>query len=257
MKRLAFLLLLSLSLPSRAELVSVAVASNFLAPARALAQAFEKASGHAARLSAGSTGKLYAQIVNGAPYDIFLAANEREPARLELAGAAVPGTRFTYARGRLVLWSADPRRVPAQGEVLLKSGHVGRLAIANPRTAPYGSAAVAALRALGVYERIGPSLIRAESIGQAFQFAASGNADLGLVALSQIEDPNNRIRGSAWLVPADLYPSIRQQAVLLARGRDNVGARAYLEFLKGAEATAVIKAYGYGIESTAAGHAAR
>ncbi len=248
----AFIWLALFGFAARADVVSVAVAGNFLAPIKLLAQEFERSSGHQLRVSAGSTGKLYAQIVNGAPFDVFLAANAAEPTRLEQAGVAVAGTRFTYARGRVVLWSADAQRIRDNGPALLASGGFRRIAIANPRTAPYGAAAMAVLENLGVRARIEPLLVQGEDIGQAFHYTASGNADAGFIAYAQLRDPANRIVGSAWVVPEDLYPPIRQQAVLLARARDKPAARAFLIFLQGPQAARVIEQYGYGLKSGAA-----
>jgi molybdate transport system substrate-binding protein len=237
---------------AHAERVTVAVASNFLAPVKRLAQEFEQASGHHVRVSAGSTGKLYAQIVNGAPFDVFLAANVTEPARLEQEGVAVAGSRFTYARGRVVLWSADAQRIRDNGPALLSSGGLRRIAVANPRTAPYGAAAMAVLENLGVRARIAPLLVQGEDIGQAFHYTASGNADAGFIAYAQLRDPANPVAGSVWVIPEELYPPIRQQAVLLARARDKPAARAFLAFLQGPQATRMIEQYGYGPESGAA-----
>lgn len=234
--------------PLSAASLRVAVASNFLMPARALAQRFEAMNGQEISISAGSTGKLYAQIVNGAPFAVFLAANAAEPKRLEASGHAVPGSRFTYATGRLVLWSRDPALFAKRdGADLIRQGSFARLAVANPRTAPYGSAAVQAMRTLGVQpESLGSRLLRGENVSQAFQFVASGNADAGFVALSQVRNPERPLHGSRWLVPAELHDSIEQQTVLLIRGSDDRDARAFLDFLRLPEALEVIAAYGYG-----------
>jgi molybdate transport system substrate-binding protein len=237
---------------AHADVVSVAVASNFLAPVKRLAQEFERSSGHQLRVSAGSTGKLYAQIVNGAPFDVFLAANATEPERLEQAGVALAGSRFTYARGRVVLWSADAQRIHDNGPALLAAGGLRRIAIANPRTAPYGAAALAVLEKLGVRARIEPLLVQGEDIGQAFHFTVSGNTDAGFIAYAQLRDPAHPIAGSAWIIPEELYPPIRQQAVLLVRARDKPAARAFLTFLRGPRAARVIEQFGYGQESGAA-----
>jgi molybdate transport system substrate-binding protein len=230
-------------LPVHADEISVAVAANFTAPLRQIAQEFEKDSGHKVVASFGSTGKFYAQIKNGAPFEILLAADEETPTRLAKKGAAVAGSQFTYAIGKLVLWSAKPGLVDAGGAIL-KNGNFEHLSIADPKLAPYGAAGVKTLQALGVYEAVLPKLVTAESIAQAYQFVTSGNAELGFVALSQVL-VNGRIDGSSWLVPAGLYPSIRQDALVLEKGKDKPAAQALLKYLKGEKAIAIIKSYGY------------
>jgi len=231
-----------------AEPLRIAVASNFLVPAKALVARFERTSGKAITVSAGSTGKLYAQIVNGAPYGIFLAANVSEPKRLEADGRAVAGSRFTYATGRLVLWSRNPALLTAgDGADLIRRQDFTCLAIANPRTAPYGAAAVQAMQALGLDPMgLGPRLVRGENVSQAHQFIASGNVDVGFVALSQVGNPRRPAKGSYWLVPADLHDPIEQQAVLLARAAADAHANAFLRYLRSPEARALIAGYGYG-----------
>ncbi len=235
----------SCPVPGAAGEVTVASASNFSATVKAVIARFRRQTGHRAVLSTGSTGTLYAQIRHGAPFDVFLAADARRPRLLDGQGGAVPGSRFTYALGRLVLWSSDPRRVT--GPEALRQGNFRRLAIANPRTAPYGLAAKQALEALGLWVPLKGRRVRGENIAQAYQFVASGNAELGFVALSQISGPNRVQNGSRWLVPERLHEPLRQQAVLLERGRDNPAARAFLEFLQGPTARAVIRSYGYGV----------
>jgi molybdate transport system substrate-binding protein len=235
------------AIPARADEVRVAVAANFTAPMKALAEVFERESGHRVVPAFGSTGALYAQIQNGAPFAVFLAADEERPRLLEEQGAAEPGTRFTYAVGQLALWSAKPGWVDERGAVL-KSGRFAKLAIANPRTAPYGAAAQAALETMGLAESLRPKLVFGQDIGQAFQFVLTGNAELGLVALSQVL-ASEQARGTAyWVLPQSLYPPLRQQAVLLARARDHRAARALIRFLHGAEARAMIREFGYGLE---------
>jgi molybdate transport system substrate-binding protein len=245
--RIAFALLAAAAaLPglARADPVRLAVAANFAEPARRIAAGFERATGHAVALSIGSTGKLSAQIRNGGPYDVLLAADAATPARLEAETLAVAGSRFTYAIGRLVLWSARPDTVDPEGEVL-RSGRFSHVAICNPELAPYGAAAVQALRAMGLYERLRPLLVQGESVAQAYQFVASGNAELGFVSLSQVTE-NGRLReGSAWIVPSSLYSPLRQDAVLLAPGRASAAARAWLDWLKQPAAQAIIRSYGY------------
>jgi molybdate transport system substrate-binding protein len=195
-------------------------------------------------LSFGATGAFYAQIRNGAPFQVFLAADAKTPERLEQEGLAVAGTRFTYATGQLALWSAAPGRVDAQGEVL-RGASFERLAIANPKLAPYGAAAMQTLDKLGLLPALQGKLVQGENIAQTFQFVASGNAALGFVALSQVRAREPGARGSAWLVPAELHEPIRQDAVLLAAGRENAAATALLLFLRGESARAVIREFGY------------
>ncbi|MCC9648131.1 molybdate ABC transporter substrate-binding protein [Rubrivivax sp. JA1029] len=229
---------------AHAEEVQVAVAANFTAPAQKIAAQFEKDTGHVAKLSFGATGKFYAQITNGAPFEVLLSADDETPAKLEKEGQAAPGTRFTYAIGTLVLWSAQPGVVDAQGAVL-KSGHLERVAIANPKTAPYGAAAVETMKALGVFDAVTPKLVQGENIAQAYQFVATGNAPLGFVALSQVFEDGALKSGSAWIVPAKLHQPIRQDAVVLAKGAANPAAKAWLAYLKSEKALTVIRAYGY------------
>ena len=229
---------------AHADSVSVAVAANFTAPMQKIAAAFEADTGHKAELAFGATGKFYAQISNGAPFQILLAADDTTPARLEKEGKAVANSRFTYAIGTLVLWSAQPGYVDAQGNVL-KTGDFQHIAIANPKLAPYGLAATQVMDKLGVAARLQPRIVQGENIAQTFQFVGSGNAQLGFVALSQVMVDGKIEKGSAWQVPADLHESIRQDAVLLAPGKDSAAATALLQYLRGDKARAVIKAYGY------------
>lgn len=231
---------------AQAAEVSVAVAANFTAPMQKIAAEFERDTGHKAQLAFGATGKFYAQIKNGAPFELFLSADDTTPARLEEEGAAVAGSRFTYAIGKLALWSAQPGVVDDRGEVLGR-GSFKHLAVANPRTAPYGAAALEVLRKLGVADALAPKLVTGENIAQTHQFVASGNAELGFVALSQVWADGRLSGGSAWLVPADLHAPLRQDAVILAAGRDKPAARALAEYLRGAKAVAIIKSYGYGL----------
>ncbi|WP_407279130.1 molybdate ABC transporter substrate-binding protein [Aromatoleum evansii] len=225
--------------------VQVAVAANFTAPMHRIAAAFERDTGHKARLAFGASGKFYAQIRNGAPFELFLSADDTTPAKLEEEGAAVAGSRFTYAIGRLVLWSAQAGVVDDKGEVL-RRGAFAHLAVANPKTAPYGAAALEVMRKLGVAEALAAKLVTGENIAQTHQFVASGNAELGFVALSQVWDDGRLKGGSAWIVPAGLHAPLRQDAVILARGRDNPAARSLADYLRGAQAAAIIKSYGYG-----------
>lgn len=236
--------LLSVAPFAHADEVQVAVAANFTAPMQKIAADFEKVSGHKASLAFGSTGKFYAQISNGAPFDVLVAADDETPARLSKELYAVPGSQFTYAIGKLVLWSAKEGVVDAQGEVL-KKGEFKHLALANPKLAPYGAAAIETLKALGVYERVQGRFVQGDSITQTYQFVGTGNAELGFVALSQVFKDGKVSSGSAWVVPAKLYTPIRQDAVLLARARHAPAAQALLDYLKTPAAKAVIRSYGY------------
>lgn len=217
----------------------VAVAANFTEPAREIAAAFAKATGHRALLSFGSSGAFYAQMTHGAPFDLFLSADTERPAMAERAGLAVQGTRFTYAVGQLVLFSTDPLLVDAR---TLARGNFAKIAIADPNTAPYGLAAVQTMTRLGVFPTLAPKIVKGTSIAQAYEFTASGAAPLGFVALSQvIRVPG----GSRWLVPARLHAPIEQQAILLKTGAANPAARAFLQYLRSHAAAVVIKRYGY------------
>lgn len=226
--------------------VQVAVAANFSEPMKAIAAVLQKTTGHTALLTIGATGKFHAQILNGAPFDVFLAANTESPAALEAAGLGVPGTRFTYARGKLVLWSSDPARVDGAGKVLAQGGF-RKLAIASPKAAPYGAAAVEALTALGLWTQLEPQIVQGESIGQAYSFVATGNAELGFVALSQVLENGHLKRGSMWQVPPTLYRPIRQDALLLKRGRNNPAARELLALLQSPRIQDLVRSYGYAL----------
>lgn len=229
-----------------AEEVQVAVAANFTAPMQEIAQAFEQDTGNRVVAAFGSTGQLYAQISHGAPFEVFLAADATTPARIEQDGLAVTGTRFTYATGALALWSADASLI-SDGEQLLRSGSFRHLAIANPKTAPYGLAAKQVMQRLGLSAALAHTLVEGQSIGQTYQFVASGNAELGFVALSQVYRNGEITTGSAWQLPAELYEPIHQDAVLLDKGADNPAAAALLSYLKGERAAAIIRSYGYGL----------
>ncbi|MDO9198853.1 molybdate ABC transporter substrate-binding protein [Rhodoferax sp.] len=229
------------------SVVRVAVAANFASPLKALAADFEKDTGHKMVLSAGATAKLYAQIKSGAPFDVFLAADDQTPARLEKEGDAVARSRFTYATGKLVLWSALSGTVDAQGEVL-KSGNFKHLALAAPKLAPYGAAAIQTLTRLALMDRLQARLVQGESIGQTYSFVASGNAELGFVALSQVYENGRITKGSGWIVPAHLYDPLRQDAVMLVRGSSNPAASALLAFLKTGKTRTVIRSFGYETE---------
>lgn len=225
--------------------VMVAVASNFTRTLEKLAPEFERSSGHSVTIVSGATGRHYAQIVNGAPYDVFLAADAQVTARLEEEGRAVPGSRAVYATGRLSLWSRTPGYVDAQGTILTE-GAFRRLSIANPRLAPYGEAAVEVLTALGQYERLSERLVQGENIAQTYQFVDSGNAELGLVAYSQVLE--NGAAGSHWLVPEDLHALLTQELIVL---KDSAPAREFVAFLLQPSTLALIAASGYGVPDTA------
>lgn len=229
-----------------ADTVQVAVAANFAAPMKAIAAVFEKTTGHRAELIVGSTGKFYAQIKSGSPVDVFLSADSETPARLDQEGLAVKGSRFTYATGKLVLWSANPGLVDGKGDVL-KQGQFRKLAIANPKVAPYGAAAMETLGQLGLQDTLAPKLVTGESIGQAFSFVATGNADLGFLALAQVLEGGQLKNGSAWLVPANLHQPIVQDAVVLVRGKENPAAAALIALLKSERIKDLIRSYGYAL----------
>jgi molybdate transport system substrate-binding protein len=232
------------SFAARADEVSVAVAANFTAPMQRIAADFERASGHKAQLVFGSTGKFYAQIKSGAPFQLLLAADDETPARLVREGDGVAGSTFTYAVGKLVLWSPTPGFVDDKGEVL-KSGKFEHLSLANPKLAPYGLAATETLKALGLTEVLAPRIVLADSITQAQQFVVSGNAELGFIAYSQIHKDGKLIAGSHWMVPGKYYSLIRQDAVVLDKGKGNAATLALVSYLKSPAALAIIKSYGY------------
>lgn len=229
--------------PARAAELQVAVAANFQRTLAEIAERFAEHTGHRLLLSSGSTGKHYAQIRHGAPFDLFFAADRERPRRLEREGLGVPGTRFSYALGRLVLWSPRSGLVDGRGEVL-RTGEFRHLAIANPRLAPYGRAAKELLQARGLWQALQPRLVRGENIAQAYQFVRSGSAELGLIALAQLPGDEPGPQGSRWLVPADLHAPIEQQALLL---RDSPAGRALLEFVRGPVGAAIIRDRGYAV----------
>jgi len=229
---------------ARAGEVQVAVAANFTAPMKAIAARFERDTGHKVLASYGSTGKFYAQIRNGAPFDVLLAADDETPARLEKEGAAVAGTRFTYAVGKLVLWSAQAGLVDDKGAVLAK-GSFTHLAVANPKLAPYGAAAVDVLKKLNLYGALEAKLVVGDNIAQTHQFVVSGAATLGFVAMAQVFEDGKLTSGSAWMVPASMHGPIRQDAVVLIKGKGKPAADAFIQYLKAEKARAVIRSYGY------------
>jgi molybdate transport system substrate-binding protein len=248
MKRLFLLFSLAAfpALPIFAAEVQVAVAANFAAPLNQIATEFTAATGHTLKVSVGATGKFYQQITAGAPFEVLLAADDETPAKLVKEGLAVAGSNFSYAIGKLALWSAQPGIVDAQGAVLAR-GRYAHLALASPKLAPYGQAAMAVLKARGLDQQLAPKIVTAESIAQAYQFVATGNAEIGFVALSQLLVPGKPAGGSYWLVSPNLYGEIRQDAVLLKTGTANPAASALLAWLKSEPAKTVIQIYGYGL----------
>lgn len=242
---LALLAAAALAAPAQArdaKEAKIAVAANFTEPSKEIAAAFEKAKGHKVVLSFGSTGQFFAQIKQAAPFDVFLAADQATPKKTIAEGLAVSDTLFTYAVGKLVLFSKTKDLVT--GEATLKDAKFQKIAIANPATAPYGAAAVATMKALGVHDALSSKIVQGNNIAQAFQFVDTGNAELGFVALSQVIKAEG---GSRWIVPGNLHDVIAQDAVLLKTGAENTAAREFLAFLKAPEARAVIEKYGYGI----------
>lgn len=224
--------------------VQVAVAANFTEPAKEIAAAFEAKTGNHVVNSFGPSGGFFSQIEQGAPFEVFLSADSERPTKLENDGYGIAGTRFVYAGGTLVLWSATPGYVDAKGDVLAK-GAYQHLAIADPAAAPYGVAAVETLKKMGLYDTVAPKIVKGTSIAQAYTFVQTGAADLGFVALSQVFKDTT---GSRWIVPKDDYAPIDQQALLLTPGKDDTAAKAYLDFLKSPQAIAIIKSYGYDIK---------
>jgi molybdate transport system substrate-binding protein len=228
--------------------VQVAVAANFTAPTQVIAADFEKDTGNKVVASFGATGQFYAQIKNGAPFEVFLAADDTTPAKLESEGQIVAGSCFTYAIGALALWSATDGYVDPNGDVL-KRNEFKHIAIANPKTAPYGLAATQVLDKLGLTQAVASKIVEGQNISQAQQFVATGNAELGFVALSQIYKNGKVTQGSAWLVPESLHEPIRQDAVILSKGSTNPAAQAFIEYLKGPKAAEVIKSFGYKLDT--------
>ena len=233
---------------ARSAEVTVVVASNFREPMTLVAADFTEKTGHQAKLIFGSSGKFFAQISHGAPFDLFLSADQTKPAALVKAGLAVAQSQFTYATGALALWSAEPERVDGTGRVL-SEGHYRKLAIANPVLAPYGVAAMEVLDHLQLVEPAHPGqLVQGENIAQTYQFVSSGNADIGFVALSQIMEDGRLRSGSVWVVPAELYSPIRQDAVLLTAGKENPAAVALLNYLASEPAIKIVESFGYQAE---------
>lgn len=230
--------------PPVASQVLVAVAANFSAPMKVIAAEFERDTAHRVKLSFGSTGQFYTQIKNGAPYDVLLAADATTPARLEDDGIAVAGTRFTYAIGHLVLWSRDADMITNSADVL-RADRFNKLALANPKLAPYGAAALETIERMGLRQALAPKMVQGQNIAQTFQFVASGNAQLGFVALSQVIAVDGFVAGSGWIVPADYHSPIKQDAVLLKAGQDNEVAKVLLSYLQTDKVKQLIESFGY------------
>ena len=245
LKRLVLLLAVCfLPLSSYAREVTVAVAANFTAPMKVIAQDFEKETGHRAVLAFGATGQLYAQIKNGAPFQLLLAADDKIPAKLEREGLGLAGTRFTYATGKLVLWSKNASLVDNRGEIL-RSGNFNQIALANPKLAPYGAAAMEVVERMGLTAAITPKIVQGANISQVFQFVSSENATLGFVALSQVFEGGKIKEGSGWIVPSNMHKPIKQDVILLRSGKDNAAAQALMQYLRSNKAKAVIRSFGY------------
>ena len=239
------LLFAALAFPAHADEIQVAVAANFSAAAQKIAMQFEQDTGNTVKLSFGATGKFYAQIIAGAPFDVLLAADQATPGRLVAEGKALPATLHTYAIGKLVLWSADPTLVDAQGEIL-KSDKWKHLSVADAKLAPYGQAARETLARLKLTDAVQSRVVTAENIGQAYQFVQTGNAELGFVALGQVQPPDgSKVPGSMWRVPDSLYAPIKQDAVVIAATKVAPAATAFVDYLASDKARVVIKAYGY------------
>ncbi len=237
---------LSAATPVFAEQVLVAVAANFVPAFREIASEFETVTGHNIRVAAGSSGNFYSQIKNGAPFDVFFSADMERPKLLEDDGLGVKDTRFTYAIGRLVLWIPSAGLI--KGEETLRSKKFKRLAFANPKTAPYGLAAMQTLQKLELWESLQPKIVMGENIGQTMGFIESGNADLGFVALSQALDPRIKGQGSRWDIPTTLHEPIKQDVILLIKGKDNPAAKALMEFMSAPQTKTIIERYGYGMK---------
>ena len=242
---IGLLVLASIATGARAAEATIAVAANFTEVMQHLKADFDAQTGNRLRVTIGSTGSLYAQIKNGAPFDVMLAADERRPQLLVENGAAVKGSRFTYAIGRLTLWSPDPNMIAADGAKTLAAGRFHKLAMANPKLAPYGAAAQQTLKTLGLADKLASRIVTGANIGQTFAMVSTGNADLGFVALSYVLSSRNHQPGSRWDVPRSDYSPIRQDAVLTMHGKNNAVAKAFLKFLRSPQAVETIKHYGY------------
>ena len=238
------LVLLLFGQASWSATVLVAVAANFSKPMTEIVSQFEKATGHSAKLSFGSSGKFVSQLENGGPFEVLLSADEKGPEKLEQAGLTVPNTRFVYALGKLVLWSATPNFVDDEGKILMTS-NFKHLALADPKVAPYGAAAIDVLKKLKLFEKLQPLFVQGENIAQTYQFISTANAELGFLALSQVIKNGKIVGGSSWIIPDNLHAPIRQSAVIMKKGAENPAARALIDYLKSIPALAIIKKYGY------------
>ena len=238
------LALLLLGQASWSATVLVAVAANFSKPMAEIVSQFEKATGHSVKLSFGSSGKFVSQLENGGPFEVLLSADEKGPEKLEQAGLTVPNTRFVYALGKLVLWSSKPNFVDDKGKILMTS-NFKHLALADPKVAPYGAAAIDVLKKMKLLEKLQPLFVHGENIAQTYQFISTANAELGFLALSQVIENGKIVGGSSWIIPDNLHAPIRQGAVLMKKGAENPAARALIDYLKSIPALAIIKKYGY------------
>ncbi|MEM1199841.1 MAG: molybdate ABC transporter substrate-binding protein [Pseudomonadota bacterium] len=241
-------LVLASATHSHASQLTVAVAANFLEPLELLQPEFERETGHSLRIVSGSTGKLYAQIVNGAPFDVFLSADQERPERLVNEGRAEPGSRFTYAVGQLILWSPDASRDLTDGAKVLAAQEFRKLALPNPQLAPYGLAAQQVLEKLGLWTALQGRIVMGENVGQSYGFVASGNAELGFVSLSSFQSEHTEQKGVFWAVPDDNHAPIRQDAVVLKRATENPASLAFVTFLKGEATRKVLARFGYKVE---------
>jgi molybdate transport system substrate-binding protein len=224
--------------------VLVAVAANFSKPMAEIVSQFEKTTGHSVKLSFGSSGKFVSQLENGGPFEVLLSADEKGPEKLEQAGLTVPNTRFVYALGKLVLWSSKPNFVDDKGKILMTS-NFKHLALADPKVAPYGAAAIDVLKKMKLLEKLQPLFVQGENIAQTYQFISTANAELGFLALSQVIENGKIVGGSSWIIPDNLHAPIRQGAVLMKKGAENPAARALIDYLKSIPALAIINKYGY------------
>jgi molybdate transport system substrate-binding protein len=224
--------------------VLVAVAANFSKPMTEIVSQFEKATGHSVKLSFGSSGKFVSQLENGGPFEVLVSADEKGPEKLEQAGLTVPNTRFVYALGKLVLWSSKPNFVDDKGKILMTS-NFKHLALADPKVAPYGAAAIDVLKKMKLLEKLQPLFVQGENIAQTYQFISTANAELGFLALSQVIENGKIVGGSSWIIPDNLHAPIRQGAVLMKKGAENPAARALIDYLKSIPALAIINKYGY------------
>lgn len=245
-RALAVIAVCALSLSAHAAEVNVAVASNFTAPMKVIAQHFEKETGHRAKLSFGATGQFYAQIKNGAPFGILLAADTTTPAKIAQEGLGLRDSTFTYASGTLVLWSKKPTLIDQSGEVL-KQGQFNKIAIANPKLAPYGAAALQVITKMDLGESLKSKIVEGSNISQTFQFVSSENASLGFVALSQVYENNKLKEGSAWIIPKDMYTPIKQDAIMLTGSENNPAAQALMKYLRSEQAKVIIRSFGYNL----------